>query len=96
MTVEGAQNPGGLIVVAGAGGFVGGHLVERLREEGHTRIRAVDIKPFEDWPRGNVPADRANPPNMSRFRPTAVDGLRDTVVQYRGFRQQYRPVDQST
>jgi GDP-D-mannose 3',5'-epimerase len=49
MTVERAQNPGGLIVVAGAGGFVGGHLVERLRAEGHTRIRAVDIKPFEDW-----------------------------------------------
>jgi len=49
MTIEGAQNPGGLIVVAGAGGFVGGHLVGRLRAEGQTRIRAVDIKPFEDW-----------------------------------------------
>jgi nucleoside-diphosphate-sugar epimerase len=49
MTVEGVQNPGGLIVVAGAGGFVGGHLVGRLRAEGQTRIRAVDIKPFEDW-----------------------------------------------
>jgi GDP-D-mannose 3',5'-epimerase len=44
-----AHNPDGLIVVAGGGGFIGGHLVRRLRDEGHTRIRAVDIKPFEEW-----------------------------------------------
>ena len=36
------------ILVAGAGGFIGGHLVKRLNEEGHT-IRAVDIKPIEEW-----------------------------------------------
>ena len=38
-----------LSVVTGAGGFIGGHLVARLRSEGRTRIRAVDIKPFEEW-----------------------------------------------
>ncbi|MCE9544631.1 MAG: NAD-dependent epimerase/dehydratase family protein [Planctomycetia bacterium] len=37
------------ILVAGAGGFIGGHLVDKLRRKGHTRIRAVDIKPFEEW-----------------------------------------------
>jgi nucleoside-diphosphate-sugar epimerase len=38
-----------LIAVGGAGGFIGGHLVARLRERGFTRIRAVDIKPFDEW-----------------------------------------------
>ncbi len=38
-----------LIMVAGAGGFIGGHLVEKLRREGHTNIRAIDIKPFDQW-----------------------------------------------
>ncbi len=38
-----------LVVVCGAGGFIGGHLVADLLEKGHTRIRAVDIKPFEEW-----------------------------------------------
>jgi GDP-D-mannose 3',5'-epimerase len=38
-----------LIVVAGAGGFIGGHLVSDLWRTGHRRIRAVDIKAFEEW-----------------------------------------------
>ena len=38
-----------LIVVCGAGGFIGGHLVADLLRQGHTRIRAVDIKPFDEW-----------------------------------------------
>ena len=38
-----------LIVVAGAGGFIGGYLVADLLRRGHTRIRAVDIKPQDDW-----------------------------------------------
>src|SRR5271156_4696971 len=37
------------IVVCGAGGFIGGHLVADLRRQGHTQIRAVDIKPFGEW-----------------------------------------------
>ena len=36
------------IVVAGAGGFIGGHLVARLRAEGEL-FRAVDIKPLGEW-----------------------------------------------
>ena len=38
-----------LILVAGGGGFIGGHLVARLREEGHKRIRSVDVKPISQW-----------------------------------------------
>jgi nucleoside-diphosphate-sugar epimerase len=38
-----------LILVAGGGGFIGGHLVARLRDDGFTRIRSVDTKPFDHW-----------------------------------------------
>src|SRR5476649_2142252 len=37
------------ILVAGAGGFIGGHLVAELLRQGHKDIRAVDIKPFNEW-----------------------------------------------
>jgi GDP-D-mannose 3', 5'-epimerase len=38
-----------LIVVAGAGGFIGGSLVRYFQEQGFTRIRAIDKKPLPDW-----------------------------------------------
>jgi len=38
-----------LLVVAGGGGFIGGHLVADLVRQGYTRIRSVDIKPIHDW-----------------------------------------------
>lgn len=37
------------VLVCGAGGFIGGHLVASLRSQGFTDIRAVDIKPLDDW-----------------------------------------------
>jgi GDP-D-mannose 3',5'-epimerase len=37
------------IVVAGAGGFIGGELVAELHRREMGRIRAVDIKPFDSW-----------------------------------------------
>ena len=37
-----------LVVVTGAGGFIGGHLVGSLIQEG-ARVRAVDCKPLEQW-----------------------------------------------
>ena len=36
------------ILVTGAGGFIGGHLIKALREDGF-RVRAVDRKPFSEW-----------------------------------------------
>src|SRR3954471_21900109 len=38
----------GKILVCGAGGFIGGHLVADLLRQGK-RVRAVDVKPFETW-----------------------------------------------
>jgi GDP-D-mannose 3', 5'-epimerase len=38
-----------IILVTGAGGFIGGHLVAHLRAQGHKRIRAVDIRPLSEW-----------------------------------------------
>jgi GDP-D-mannose 3', 5'-epimerase len=40
---------GSKAVVCGAGGFIGGHLVKDLLARGVHVIRAVDIKPLEDW-----------------------------------------------
>jgi GDP-D-mannose 3',5'-epimerase len=37
------------VVVAGAGGFIGGHLVADLIRGGRTDVVAVDVKPFEEW-----------------------------------------------
>ena len=39
----------GLVLVTGAGGFIGGHLVRDLRGSGFDKVRAVDIKPLHEW-----------------------------------------------
>jgi GDP-D-mannose 3',5'-epimerase len=36
-------------VVCGAGGFIGGHLVQTLLANGVDVVRAVDIKPLDEW-----------------------------------------------
>jgi nucleoside-diphosphate-sugar epimerase len=37
------------VVVCGAGGFIGGHLVKALQNNGVNVVRAVDVKPLEEW-----------------------------------------------
>ena len=37
------------VVVAGAGGFIGGHLVSDLLASGFAEVRAVDCKPLPEW-----------------------------------------------
>jgi GDP-D-mannose 3',5'-epimerase len=37
------------VVVCGAGGFIGGHLVNALLKNGVNVVRAVDIKPLDEW-----------------------------------------------
>ncbi len=38
-----------LILVTGAGGFIGGSLIRYFQDRGFTRLRAVDKKPLPDW-----------------------------------------------
>ncbi len=38
-----------LILVTGAGGFIGGAMVAELRRQGYKKIRAVDVKPVNEW-----------------------------------------------
>ena len=37
------------VVVCGAGGFIGGHLIADLRKQGYQRLVAVDKKPMKEW-----------------------------------------------
>src|SRR5882672_10416080 len=37
------------VLVTGAGGFIGGSMVAELRRQHYTRIRAVDVKPLDEW-----------------------------------------------
>ena len=43
-------------LVTGAGGFIGGHLVASLLDQGRS-VRAVDVKPFESWYQFHAGAD---------------------------------------
>src|SRR5690242_444741 len=38
-----------LVLVTGAGGFIGGNLIRDLRARGYKRIRAIDNKPLDEW-----------------------------------------------
>ena len=72
-----------LAVVAGGGGFIGGHLVASLRADGY-RTRAVDIKPLSEWQQvfehsENVVADLRDRAQCIR----AVEGA-DVVYQLAG------------
>src|SRR5665213_3638130 len=69
------------VVVCGAGGFIGGHLVKSLLENGAEVIRAVDIKPLEEWYQSskgveNLSLDLKDKDNCHR----AVEGV-DAVFQ---------------
>ena len=37
------------VLIAGGGGFIGGHLVARLKETGYKKIRSVDRRPLDEW-----------------------------------------------
>jgi GDP-D-mannose 3',5'-epimerase len=38
-----------LIAVTGAGGFIGGALIADFRRQGYSNLRAIDIKPLDEW-----------------------------------------------
>jgi GDP-D-mannose 3',5'-epimerase len=49
VNVEGTISRTDPVLVAGAGGFIGGWLVRHLQENGFTSLRAVDNKPMAEW-----------------------------------------------
>ncbi len=69
-----------LIVVAGAGGFIGGHLVADLLKRGHENIRAVDIKPLHSWYQVFPAAD--NRQGDLKDRSVSDDACRDAAWVY--------------
>jgi GDP-D-mannose 3', 5'-epimerase len=46
-----------LMVITGAGGFIGGHLVKYFFDKGFKRIRAVDKKPLDQWYQLHIAAE---------------------------------------
>ncbi len=46
------------VLVAGGGGFIGGHLVADLLDQGKT-VRSIDSKPFDQWYQVHPGADNA-------------------------------------
>jgi GDP-D-mannose 3', 5'-epimerase len=69
------------VVVAGGGGFIGGHLVARMKEAGYRNIRSVDRKPLEEWYQvhegvENISAD------LSRLEPAraACEGMQHVYM----------------
>ena len=52
-----SMDKGSTILVTGAGGFIGGHIVNELMQLGYQSVRGVDIKPLSEWyqhPQGEV------------------------------------------
>jgi nucleoside-diphosphate-sugar epimerase len=45
------------IVVTGAGGFIGGALINQLASQGYTNLRAADVKPLSQWYQINSKTD---------------------------------------
>ena len=49
VTATDVLNKDDLIVIAGAGGFIGGALTRYFHDKGFRRIRAIDRKPIPEW-----------------------------------------------
>ena len=68
------------IVVCGGGGFIGGHLVADLLGQGYSSIRAVDLKPFNEWYQLFPPVDNLQLDLQGREE--CEQALRDATVVY--------------
>jgi GDP-D-mannose 3',5'-epimerase len=69
-----------LIVITGAGGFIGGALARRFHDLGHTRIRAIDRKPLPEWYQ-RVPGVECLSMDLSE-KPNAIRAVEGAVEVY--------------
>ena len=76
------------VLVAGGGGFIGGHLVNHLLEQGHS-VRSVDVKPLSDLSPREIEHDNPEIRRVDEFvdwlsklynRPVSTD---DTITVIR-------------
>ena len=67
------------IVVCGAGGFIGGHLVADLLRQGKN-VRAVDVKPLDEW--FQIFADADNRQLDLREKSACEEAVQDTEIVY--------------
>jgi GDP-D-mannose 3',5'-epimerase len=70
---------GDLVIVAGGGGFIGGHLVATLLSEGH-RVRSIDLKPLDEW--YQVHEDAENTISDLRLKDACIDALANADQVY--------------
>ncbi len=69
------------VIVAGGGGFIGGHLVARMKEAGYKRIRSVDRKPLSEWYQVHEGVENISA-NLSRLEPAraACEGMQHVYM----------------
>ncbi len=75
-----ALNKDDLIVITGAGGFIGGALARYFHSQGFQRIRAVDRKPIPQWYQ-RVPGVECLSMDLSE-KQNAVEAVRGAVEVY--------------
>lgn len=70
------------VLVAGAGGFIGGHVVAALRLRGFASVRAVDVKPLEEWHQRFTDVESSVADLRDRNACTRATAGADTVLNF--------------
>jgi len=80
MSIDRKLNQDDLILITGAGGFIGGSLARYFHDLGYTRIRAVDRKPLPEWYQ-RVPGVECVSMDLSE-KPNAIEAVKDAIEVY--------------